>query len=271
MPSPTPVPTPTTIAPAIALPPGFALAYNFMPTSVTQLVTGNADSSGATISTESANNVEHGAAANVGQYAIVNPGGTPALEVTLVAPNWAPGMVASEALDWSGFTAAPPCYWETSQYFPLGNNGWGQAFWMFSQGAADSYTFNELDVEEAWGNYGASGTVHVEAHSQGHNVTSSPGGGNTAFVYSSPAGGWQGGWHTFGILVTPAPNGSATYYLDGVAVKTWAAPSDSASVAEWNKPMFAMWNVTATQQTWNPLTSNNSFSGLLGYLRCWHP
>lgn len=226
-------------------------------------------------------------------FSITTQDGVQALAITVggASQNWPAGIVSTLGPDDQGFTVPPPFYVEVKTLFPAGNNWWdvwngGVGIGSIGQGPpGKSDAFIEFDSPETFGNNG--GGLAVDYGMWGHNASNSPTNPNGQGFYPSSPPGWQGVWHTFGALITPATGNSSNpggeiVYFDGNEYMTFVAPTDSASVAAWNEPTYWLWgnaagccgmvqNHPVGDNGFNPKTSTNGFTAYIAYMRIWAP
>ena len=117
-------------------------------------------------------------------------------------------------------------YFEATTKLP-GTTGIGAAFWLFP--ADGSGTYSELDVEESLGEDPSTiySTIHDGSNQQEQTATDVP-------------GGVQNRFHSYGVNWQAD---TTTFYLDGVATKSYATPDSM------RKPMYMILG-SGTQSGW---------------------
>ena len=136
----------------------------------------------------------------------------------------------------SGLLSTRDSFTQTYGYFqaniqvPDGGGAW-PAFWLYSATGSGA----EIDIMESHGNDTWTATTHSFATGTGVSAGST--------IYTP---GMSSAFHTFGLLWTAS---TITWYLDGVAVRSIATPTDM------NGPMYMMLGLALDS------TTNSSFTG----------
>jgi glycosyl hydrolase family 16 len=271
-PSPTPTPTPTpgpSPSPIVSLPTGWNLVYDFTPTTLNQLSPSSASASStgnSIVCTKAANGYQNGVARFVDQsnspnpFSIATQAGIQSLHIQAseTGGNWTSGIICTEAPGGAGFSQQYG-YWEAKIYSPTGTNGFWPAFWFLGPGSLNNGTFTEFDDFEEYGVYARSGTQQTEESVYGHGV-------NPSVTNYTSVPTLQTAWHIFSAWFSPT---NVVYYIDGNAVATFTAPTDAASLADWDSAMYAMINLGMGPTSYNPVTSTSPCDMYIAYVRCW--